>query len=157
VTPLRKALQGWWTSPVSRAVPSRPKVGLNFHKADRLAAMLDQAIRGGLEVTCDQYPYAAGCTVLGACLPPWAHDGGSSATLKRLEDPAARARMREEIEGPGGGMWQSMVRSATYEGIVISRWLPPEPGGDRRAWLRSLGNGVWTPPTRCSISSGRRG
>ncbi len=92
----------------------------NFHRADRLAAMLNQAILEGLDVTCDQYPYAAGCTVLGACLPPWAHDGGSSATLKRLEDPAARARMREEIEGPGGGMWQSMVRSATYGGIVIS-------------------------------------
>jgi len=92
----------------------------NFHKADRIAAMLEQAIREGIEVTCDQYPYTAGCTVLGACLPPWAHDGGTSETLRRLGNPADRARMREEIEGPARGMWQSMVRAATYDGIVIS-------------------------------------
>lgn len=92
----------------------------NFHKADGIAAMLDQAIREGIEVTCDQYPYTAGCTVLGACLPPWAHDGGTSETLNRLRNPTERARMREEIEGPARGMWQSMVRAATYDGIVIS-------------------------------------
>ncbi len=92
----------------------------NFHKADRLVAMVERAIREGLEVTCDQYPYAAGCTVLGACLPPWAHDGGVSETLKRLADPADRARMRAEIEAPGAAMWDSMIGAATYEGIVIS-------------------------------------
>jgi N-acyl-D-amino-acid deacylase len=92
----------------------------NFSKADRLAAMLERAIRDGIEVTCDQYPYTAGCTVLGACLPPWTHDGGGAETLKRLADPAGRARMREEIEGVPRGMWQSMVRAASYEGIVIS-------------------------------------
>jgi N-acyl-D-amino-acid deacylase len=97
----------------------------NFHKADRIAAMVEQAIREGLEVTCDQYPYAAGCTVLGACLPPWAHDGGVSETLKRLANPADRARMRAEIEAPGGGMWDSMIGAATYDGIVISAVSAP--------------------------------
>jgi len=92
----------------------------NFPIADRLAAMLHQAIRDGIEITCDQYPYAAGCTILGACLPPWAHGGGGAETLKRLTNPADRARMREEIEGPPRGMWQSIVQSATYDGIVIS-------------------------------------
>lgn len=92
----------------------------NFPKADALAGLLEQAIREGIEVSCDQYPYTAGCTVLGACLPPWAHDGGASQTLQRLRNPADRARMREEIEGPPRGMWQSMVLAATYDGIVIS-------------------------------------
>ena len=92
----------------------------NFHLADGLTAMLGQAIQEGIEITCDQYPYTAGCTVLGACLPPWAHAGGTDETLKRLANSADRARMREEIEGPPGGMWQSQVRSATYDGIVIS-------------------------------------
>ncbi len=92
----------------------------NLHKADYLVAMVEQGIREGLEVTCDQYPYAAGCTVLGACLPPWAHDGGVSETLKRLANPADRARMREQIEGPPRDMWECMVGAATYSGIVIS-------------------------------------
>ncbi len=92
----------------------------NFHKADGLAAILEQAMQEGIEITCDQYPYTAGCTVLGACLPSWAHAGGTAETLKRLADPADRARMREEIEGPPRGMWQSQVRAATYDGIVIS-------------------------------------
>ncbi len=92
----------------------------NIDKADALAEMLGRAIQEGIEVTCDQYPYTAGCTVLGACLPPWAHAGGTAETLKRLANPADRARMREEIEGAARGMWQSQVRAATYDGIVIS-------------------------------------
>ena len=92
----------------------------NFSKAEEQVALIEQAIRAGLEVTVDQYPYTAGCTVLGACLPPWAHGGGPSETLGRLTDPAERARMREEMEGPSRGTWSSTVGTATYDGIVIA-------------------------------------
>lgn len=98
----------------------------NYHKADRQAEMVMQAIREGLQVTCDQYPYTAGCTVLGACLPPWAHAGGVPETLKRLANPADRARMREEMEAPVRGPWQSAVHSATYEGIIIASVAGPK-------------------------------
>lgn len=97
----------------------------NFHKADRQVEMVEQAIREGLTVTCDQYPYTAGCTVLGACLPPWAHAGGVSETLKRLGSPADRSRMRAEMEAPDRGSWPSMVHAATYEGIVIATVATP--------------------------------
>ena len=97
----------------------------NFSKADRQVEMLEEARREGLEVTCDQYPYTAGCTVLGACLPPWAHAGGVSETLKRLANPADRARMRTEMEAPDRGTWPSTVRAATYEGIVIATVATP--------------------------------
>jgi N-acyl-D-amino-acid deacylase len=92
----------------------------NFSKAEEQVALIEQAIRAGQDVTVDQYPYAAGCTVLGACLPPWAHAGGPAQTLGRLADPAERARMREEMEGPGRGSWSSTVGTATYDGIVIA-------------------------------------
>lgn len=98
----------------------------NFQKADRQAELVAQAIREGLDVTCDQYPYTAGCTVLGACLPPWAHAGGVSETLKRLASPTDRARMREEMEGSQRGTWPSMVRAATYDGIVIATVVTPK-------------------------------
>lgn len=92
----------------------------NFHKADRLVAMLEQGIRDGLEITCDQYPYAAGSTALSACLPAWALAGGALETVKRLRDPAERARMRDDIEGPAGDAWENMSRAATYDGIVLA-------------------------------------
>jgi N-acyl-D-amino-acid deacylase len=97
----------------------------NFAKADRQAEMVAQAIRDGLDVTCDQYPYTAGCTVLGTCLPPWAHGGGIEETLKRLANPADRTRMRAEIEASETGTWPSTVRAATYEGIVIATVVSP--------------------------------
>jgi N-acyl-D-amino-acid deacylase len=93
----------------------------NFGKADRLVELIAAAIRDGLEVTCDQYPYTAGCTVLGAALPPWAHDGGPSETLKRLANPADRGRMRQEMESAERARtWASQVRAAGYDGIVIA-------------------------------------
>jgi N-acyl-D-amino-acid deacylase len=98
------------------------KVGgrADFHKADRLVAMLEQGVRDGLEITFDQYPYAAGSTALSACLPGWALAGGAAETVKRLKNSAQRARIREEIEGPAGDTWENMIRGATYEGIVLS-------------------------------------
>ena len=92
----------------------------NFAKAGRQVEMILQAIRDGLQVTCDQYPYTAGSTVLSAALPPWAHAGGPSETLKRLADPAERARMRAEMEAPGPSAWAGQVRAAGYDGIVIA-------------------------------------
>ena len=49
-------------------------------------------------VSFDQYPYTAGSTMLGVILPQWAHDGGSGKCLERLADPAARERMKRDIE-----------------------------------------------------------
>jgi N-acyl-D-amino-acid deacylase len=98
----------------------------NFAKAERQVEMIQQAIRDGLEVTCDQYPYTAGSTVLSATLPPWAHSGGPSATLARLADPAERARMRAEMEAPGPTAWGSQVRAAGYEGIVVAAVATPQ-------------------------------
>ena len=66
----------------------------NVPKADAILARIDEARARGVRITCDQYPYAAGSTLLGAILPPWAHDGGADMTVKRLGDPLARARMR---------------------------------------------------------------
>ncbi len=97
----------------------------NFGKADRLVAMLEQGIRDGLEITCDQYPYAAGSTALSACLPGWALAGGALETVKRLGNPADRARMRADIEGPAGDAWDNMSRAATFDGIVLAAVASP--------------------------------
>jgi dihydroorotase/N-acyl-D-amino-acid deacylase len=57
--------------------------------------MVDEARARGVDATIDQYPYTASATSIGAALlPAWAQEGGRDATLKRLADPATRAKIK---------------------------------------------------------------
>lgn len=59
--------------------------------------MVDEARARGVDATIDQYPYTASATSIGAALlPQWANEGGREATLKRLKDPATRAKIKAE-------------------------------------------------------------
>jgi N-acyl-D-amino-acid deacylase len=73
--------------------------------------MVDEARARGVDATIDQYPYTASATSIGAALlPAWANEGGREATLRRLKDPATRAKIkaasvaiiRDEQGGCGG-------------------------------------------------------
>ena len=62
--------------------------------------MVDEARARGVDATIDQYPYTASATSIGAALlPAWAQEGGREATLKRLKDPATRAKIKAESVG----------------------------------------------------------
>jgi hypothetical protein len=53
----------------------------------------------GAYTAADAYPYLAGQSGLGALIVPgWALEGGRDAMLKRLADPATRARIVKEAE-----------------------------------------------------------
>ena len=57
--------------------------------------MVDEARARGVDATIDQYPYTASATSIGSALmPSWANEGGREATLKRLKDPATRAKIK---------------------------------------------------------------
>lgn len=59
--------------------------------------MVDEARARGVDATIDQYPYTASATSIGsALLPAWALEGGRESTLKRLKDPATRAKIKAE-------------------------------------------------------------
>jgi dihydroorotase/N-acyl-D-amino-acid deacylase len=59
--------------------------------------MVDEARARGVDATIDQYPYTASATGIGsALLPAWAQEGGRESTLKRLKDPATRAKIKAE-------------------------------------------------------------
>ncbi len=60
-------------------------------------ALIDDARARGLDVAADRYPYTASSTSLSARLPAWAHDGGPSALLERLQSPETRRRIKEEM------------------------------------------------------------
>jgi N-acyl-D-aspartate/D-glutamate deacylase len=67
--------------------------------ADDLLASMAQATRRGYYTAADAYPYLAGQSGLGALIiPGWALEGGRDAMLKRIADPATRAKVIAEAE-----------------------------------------------------------
>ena len=68
----------------------------NWGKSVETLKLVDEARARGVDATIDQYPYTASSTsIQGALLPPWAQEGGRNELLKRLKDPATRAKIRE--------------------------------------------------------------
>lgn len=74
-------------------------LGVDVHgQAGAVIAAIDAARAAGVEVTADQYPWlASGSNLDASLLPRWAVDGGGQALLKRLDDPAMLARIRDEM------------------------------------------------------------
>ena len=90
----------------------------NWGDMPRVLRRLDSARAAGLDVTADVYPYVASATSLDASIPQWAHEGGDSALIRRLRDPAERARIRADILDPPGGI-ESFYRGAGGAGGVL--------------------------------------
>ncbi len=69
----------------------------NWGKSVDTLRLVDEARARGVDATIDQYPYTASSTSVQAALfPAWAQEGGREAVLKRLKDPATRAKIRAE-------------------------------------------------------------
>jgi dihydroorotase/N-acyl-D-amino-acid deacylase len=69
------------------------------------------------------YTYTAGDTGLTACLPPWTAAGGK--LFDNLRDPAARAKIRAEIEG-GKYEWENLCALSEPENVLIVGTRKPE-------------------------------
>ena len=69
----------------------------NWGMLDAALSKIHGARSSGIEIAADRYPYIASCTDLDAIFPDWAKEGGRDTILARLHDPAARARLREDL------------------------------------------------------------
>ena len=67
-------------------------------QSERTIAQVDAARAAGVDVTVDQYPYAASSTGLSTLLPAWALAGGTDALWARLGDAPTRARLAREMK-----------------------------------------------------------
>lgn len=68
-------------------------------QAPAVIAEIEAARKAGQDVTADQYPWlASGSSLDASLLPGWAVDGGGEALVKRLDDPAIRAKIRDEMQ-----------------------------------------------------------
>ncbi len=90
----------------------------NAGRAGEFLALVDAALADGCDISLDTYPYLPGCTTLVALLPSWAAAGGPDALLARLADPAARERIRVDVEETGSDGCHGVV--VEWDTIQIS-------------------------------------
>jgi N-acyl-D-amino-acid deacylase len=83
----------------------------NWPKMDQVIARIEAARAQGLQITADMYTYPAGATGLDAAMPPWVQEGGLREWIRRLKDPAIRARVRREMSTPTNA-WESLYLAA---------------------------------------------
>lgn len=72
----------------------------NWGQMPKVVAKIDAARASGTDVTADTYAYTAWSNDLAAFVPPWAHNGGDTKMLARLQDPSTRARIRKDMLTP---------------------------------------------------------
>ncbi|HUG68601.1 MAG TPA: D-aminoacylase [Pirellulaceae bacterium] len=102
-------------------------------RMNEVVALIEDARARGVNVQANVYPYTRGNNNLVSIIPPWAHEGGRDALLKRLQDPQQRARLKRDIvEGVEGwynhytavgGDWSRMLVSGNnrFEGLTMDR------------------------------------
>jgi len=98
----------------------------NWPLAPRLVEMLEAHRAEGRPLSADVHPYTAGSTTATVLLPPWVLEGGVPAALARLQDPAVRARVRDQVlyDTTGWDNWWAF--SGGWEGLVVAD--APRPG-----------------------------
>ncbi|MEO5859638.1 MAG: D-aminoacylase [Pyrinomonadaceae bacterium] len=90
----------------------------NWYKMDKVLAKVEAARKSGMKITADMYNYPAGATGLDAAMPPWVLDGGYSELYKRIQDPATRKRIIEEMRTPTD-KWENLYLAAGSPDKVI--------------------------------------
>lgn len=91
----------------------------NWGFIDAVIDLVKKAEKEGIKISFDQYPYAAGSTMLGVILPPWAHDGGTDNLLERLSNSELRKKMINDMEIGIPG-WDNFVDFAGLGGIFVT-------------------------------------
>ncbi|MEQ8205454.1 MAG: D-aminoacylase [Woeseia sp.] len=66
-------------------------------KSTETLRLVDEAVKRGVDVSIDQYPYTASSTSLTILFPGWSLDGGREALLQRIRDPSQHEELRKEI------------------------------------------------------------
>jgi len=90
----------------------------NWPKMLSMIEKVNEARAEGLAITADMYTYTAGSTGLNAGMPPWVQEGGFEAWRTRLQDPAIRARLVEEMRTPTND-WENLLLAAGPDNVLL--------------------------------------
>ncbi len=94
----------------------QPKFGAPAHAMEHTLELIDLARRRDIDIAFDVIPHDWSHTLVSAILPRWAREGGVSALLDRLSDPAQRARIKRNPNP----MWR-LVSAGRWEEIRLLR------------------------------------
>jgi N-acyl-D-amino-acid deacylase len=83
----------------------------NWPKLDEVIVKINAARASGLRISANMYTYPAAATGLDASMPPWVQEGGLAQWRKRLQDPAIRARVVQEMRTPAN-TWENLYLGA---------------------------------------------
>jgi N-acyl-D-amino-acid deacylase len=95
----------------------------NFGRMPAVLKRIEDARAQGLDVAANQYPYTRASNGLDACLPPWVREGGRDALLKRLADPAARERVKADMDRSTSEWENQYAGSGGADGIMVASVL----------------------------------
>lgn len=98
----------------------------NWGKSRETLRLVAEAIENGQKVTLDQYPYEASMTHFNVLIPPKYFAGGISKVCEILKDPAARAKIREEMTDETADFDNYYINCGGWEGVFASV-LPETP------------------------------
>lgn len=97
----------------------------NWGRMPAVLERFEKAREAGLDVAANQYPWTAASNGLDACLPPWIREGGREKLLERLRDPAARERVKTELERDGDGWSNQWFGAGGASGVLLTSVLDP--------------------------------
>jgi N-acyl-D-aspartate/D-glutamate deacylase len=119
----------------------------NWPKMQRAIARIKAARAAGKQVGADVYPYINNGLEIKALIHPRNAAQGTEALLRKLDQPAARARIRNEMETEGG--WENWFRhtGSDWDRVVVGG-IRDEPyashsGKSVAAIARALGKDPW--------------
>ncbi|MEP7129511.1 MAG: amidohydrolase family protein [Sphingomicrobium sp.] len=98
----------------------------NWGKLDAAIARVEAARAGGQRITADMYTYTAGATGLDAAMPTWVQSGGLEAWIKRLKDPATRARLVTEMRAPSNDWENLMLLAGSPDKVLLIAFKNPK-------------------------------
>lgn len=98
----------------------------NWGKLDAAIARVEAARAGGQRITADMYTYTAGATGLDAAMPTWVQSGGLEAWIKRLKDPATRARLVKEMRAPSNDWENLLLLAGSPDKVLLIAFKNPK-------------------------------
>ena len=98
----------------------------NWGKIDAAIARVEAARAAGQRITADMYTYTAGATGLDAAMPTWVQSGGLEAWIKRMKDPATRARLVKEMRTPSNDWENLMLLAGSPDRVLLISFKNPK-------------------------------
>jgi N-acyl-D-amino-acid deacylase len=98
----------------------------NWGKIDAAIAKVEAARASGQRITADMYTYTAGATGLDAAMPTWVQSGGLEQWIKRMKDPAVRARLVQEMRTPSNDWENLLLLAGSPDRVLLISFKNPK-------------------------------